>query len=42
VDDQAFNRVIWAAVRGEGSPMPAPVHAAFVRALPRTPDGDED
>ena len=30
VDDQAFNRVIWAAVRGENSPMPPPVRAAFV------------
>ena len=34
VEDQAFNRVIWAAVRGDGARMPAPVHAAFVRQLP--------
>jgi hypothetical protein len=34
VDDAAFNRVIWAAVRGEGAAVPAPVHAAFVRELP--------
>jgi hypothetical protein len=41
IDDQTFNHVIWAAVRGEKEPMPAPVHAAFVRALPRG-DGDDD
>ncbi len=41
IDEQTFNRVIWAAVRGEKEPMPAPVHAAFVRALPRG-DGDDD
>jgi hypothetical protein len=41
VDEQAFNRVIWGAVRGENEPVPAPVHAAFVRALPRG-DGDDD
>lgn len=38
VDEQAFNRAIWSAVRGGGDPMPAPVHAAFVRQLP----GDDD
>lgn len=40
-DEQAFNRVIWAAVRGDGSRMPPPVHAAFVRALPKA-DTDDD
>jgi DNA-binding beta-propeller fold protein YncE len=40
VDEQAFNRVIWAAVRGDGARMPAPVHAAFVRQLPGTDDDD--
>jgi DNA-binding beta-propeller fold protein YncE len=39
VDEQAFNRVIWSAVRGDGALMPAPVHAAFVRQLPG-PDDD--
>ena len=39
VDEQAFNRVIWSAVRGEGRACPAPVHAAFVRQLPG-PDDD--
>ncbi len=38
VDEQAFNRVIWSAVRGDGAPMPAPVHAAFVRQLPGSDD----
>jgi DNA-binding beta-propeller fold protein YncE len=43
IDDATFNRVIWASVRGETSPMPAPVHAAFVRALPKAAaDGDSD
>ncbi len=37
-DEQEFNRAIWAAVRGEGSRMPAPVHAAFVRQLPGSDD----
>jgi hypothetical protein len=41
IDEQTFNRVIWAAVRGEKEPMPAPVHAAFVRALPHG-DSDDD
>jgi len=41
VEDQAFNRVIWAAVRGADARLPAPVHAAFVRQLPGT-DGDGD
>jgi len=42
IDDQKFNRVIWAAVRGEASVMPAPVHAAFVRPLPAADDDDDD
>jgi hypothetical protein len=41
VDEQAFNRVLWAAVRGENRPMPPPVHAAFVHALPEAPDEDD-
>ena len=40
-DDATFNRVIWETVRGEGDPMPAPVHAAFVRSLARR-DADRD
>jgi len=42
VDEQTFNRVIWAAVRGGSDPMPPPVHAAFVRGLPKAGDGDDD
>ncbi len=30
-DDLLLNEVIWRSVRGAGSPMPAPVRAAFVR-----------
>ncbi|HQR47376.1 MAG TPA: alkaline phosphatase family protein, partial [Thermoanaerobaculia bacterium] len=30
--DVALNEAIWKSVRGEGSPMPPPVNAAFVRA----------
>ena len=37
-DDLVFNEIIWKAVRGAASPMPPPVHAAFV--LPRRPGGD--
>jgi DNA-binding beta-propeller fold protein YncE len=40
-DDQLFNHVLWAALRGEGSVMPAPVHAAFVRPLPGGDDDDD-
>lgn len=39
-DDIAFNRIIWAAVRGLEQPMPAPVRAAFV--FPEFEDEDED
>ncbi len=40
VDEQTFNRVIWAAVRGDQARMPPPVHAAFVRQLPGIDDDD--
>lgn len=39
-DDLLFNEIIWRAVKGANSPMPPPVHAAFV--LPRQHDGDDD
>ncbi|MFV0591668.1 MAG: beta-propeller fold lactonase family protein [Draconibacterium sp.] len=29
IPDDLFNKVIWAAVKGDDSPCPAPVHAAF-------------
>ena len=38
VDDRVFNRVIWETMRGAGQPVPAPVHAAFVRVLPQDDD----
>jgi len=38
-DEQALNRAVWAAMRGAGSSMPAPVHAAFVHA-PAAEDDD--
>jgi hypothetical protein len=31
-DDYLLNEVVWKSVRGANSPMPAPVHAAFVFA----------
>ena len=34
-----LNEILWKSVRGAGSPMPPPVHAAFVRAVE---DEDED
>jgi DNA-binding beta-propeller fold protein YncE len=39
-DEQALSHAVWSAMRGAGSPMPAPVHAAFVRPFPRA-DGDD-
>src|SRR5262249_33197219 len=30
IDDMLFNEVIWRSVRGEQTPMPPPVRAAFV------------
>jgi hypothetical protein len=37
----ALNEIIWKSVRGAASPMPPPVHAAFVRPVARV-SGDED
>jgi len=44
INEVAFNRVIWSAVKGESSVMPAPVHAAFVKSLKhkKDKDGDDD
>jgi YVTN family beta-propeller protein len=39
-DDIAFNEIIWKAVRGADSPMPAPVRAAFVHPVDK--DEEED
>jgi YVTN family beta-propeller protein len=40
-DDLLLNQVIWRAVRGADSPMPAPVRAAFVRARAAKDDDDD-
>ncbi|GDY31766.1 bifunctional YncE family protein/alkaline phosphatase family protein [Gandjariella thermophila] len=40
IDEQVSNQAIWQSVRGAGSPMPAPVHAAG--APPNPPAGDPD
>ncbi|HSS44846.1 MAG TPA: hypothetical protein VLO07_05840, partial [Thermoanaerobaculia bacterium] len=34
--DLEFNEIIWRSVRGEDSPMPPPVRAAFLRSLPES------
>ena len=39
--DIPFNEVIWKSVKGAGSPMPAPVRSAFVRAVENDDDGEE-
>jgi hypothetical protein len=31
IPDVEFNEIIWKAIRGAGSEMPAPVRSAFVR-----------
>jgi DNA-binding beta-propeller fold protein YncE len=42
-DDLQLNEVIWRSIRGPDSPMPPPVHAAFVRAsMPKSTDRDDD
>jgi DNA-binding beta-propeller fold protein YncE len=40
VDDLLLNEVIWRSVRGENSPMPAPVRAGFVFSHPKDRDDD--
>jgi len=37
-----LNEILWKSVRGADSPMPPPVHAAFVRPLPRSSEDDDD
>jgi hypothetical protein len=39
-DDLLLNEIIWRSVRGPDSPMPAPIHAAFVLAHPSDRDDD--
>ncbi len=38
VDDKLFSEIIWRAVKADGRPMPAPVHAGFVRSRPARDD----
>ena len=39
-DDLQLNEIVWRSVRGADSPMPAPVHAAFVFAHPKADEDD--
>jgi hypothetical protein len=39
--DVAFNEILWRSVRGDGSRMPPPVRAGFVRPLPVAAESDE-
>jgi len=38
----ALNEILWKSVRGAASPMPPPVHAAFVRPVTAVGDRDDD
>jgi YVTN family beta-propeller protein len=40
IPDRAFTEVIWKAVKGENSPVPAPRRAAFVKELDKKEDSD--
>ncbi|MDX2003622.1 MAG: bifunctional YncE family protein/alkaline phosphatase family protein [Chitinophagales bacterium] len=42
VPDAEFNQVIWVAVKGEDSPCPAPVHAAFFSPGSMDMDREDD
>jgi hypothetical protein len=37
-DEKLLNEAVWKSVRGAASPMPAPVHAAFVFTRPENDD----
>ncbi len=37
-----LNEILWKSVRGAASPMPPPVHAAFVRPVAASGDDDDD
>ncbi|HXR05999.1 MAG TPA: beta-propeller fold lactonase family protein [Candidatus Acidoferrum sp.] len=39
-DETTLNEIIWRSVRGAAHPMPAPRHAAFVFAQPKSDDDD--
>lgn len=40
LDDLLFNEIIWKAVRGDRSPCPAPVRAAFYLPLKAKKDDE--
>jgi len=40
IPEAEFNEIIWKAVRGAQSPMPPPVHAAFVRPISKRDKDD--
>lgn len=40
--DLELNEIVWKSVRGASSPMPPPLHAAFVRALEEGEDDEEN
>jgi hypothetical protein len=31
VPEDVFNEILWKNIKGENTPMPSPVHSAFVR-----------
>jgi hypothetical protein len=39
--DLELNDIVWRSVRGAGHPMPPPVRAAFIRAVPADEDDDD-
>ena len=39
--DRELNEIVWRSVRGPGSPMPPPVHAAFVRPAGEDEGGED-
>ena len=41
-DDLVLNEVVWHSVKGADHPMPAPVRAAFLKALPSAGGDDDD
>jgi hypothetical protein len=42
LDDLLFNEIIWKAVKGDRSPCPPPVRAAYFIPLKAKKDDDDD
>jgi DNA-binding beta-propeller fold protein YncE len=40
VPEDEFNEILWKAIKGKNTPMPAPVHSAFVRVKDEKMDDD--